>query len=435
MRKRLQQGLSLVLTMTLVLALAIPAAAVGELKLNVNGKETAADLVLRDARSFIEINTLAAVNGAEVEVAEELKVTINGKTYVPLRSVAENLGFQVKWTPGLVALERASEPEQTDQVEDSLTAMDVLVKSNQAAQEISTYSMSGYINQTMVMEMDGEEVPIETTSELFGQIQNDPMKLYLKQTVELPGGVPGDVPEEMLGSMEVETYIDEEFMYMKSPGQEGWLKMPHFLPMELLKEQQDITNDPLKAAKQMLEMGYDPVFGEDAVIDGRECYSIKASIDMAKAMESQQEMLQQIIGSVGQMTAAEMGAEVDPAQMEGFSKAFELILAKMMEEGVFDYQVTMFIDKETFLPAQMNLVMTMKFDFNVLEFMEVISEAVGEELPEELVEELQVDFKMNSSQQGEIRLFDYGAEFVEPDLTNVIEAGGLFNDLGTVPAE
>ncbi|NLL17995.1 MAG: hypothetical protein GX262_03095 [Clostridia bacterium] len=435
MRKRLQQGLSLMLTVTLVLALAIPAAAAGELKLNVNGKETAADLVLQDARSFIEINSLAAVTGAEVEVAEELKVTINGKTYVPLRSVAENVGFQVNWTPGLVVLERAAEPEQTEQVGDSLTAMDVLVKSNQAAQEINTYSMSGYINQTMVMEMDGEEVPIETTSELFGQIQNDPMKLYLKQTVELPGGVPGDVPEEMLSSMEVETYIDEEFMYMKSPGQEGWLKMPHFLPMELLKEQQDITNDPLKAAKQMLEMGYDPGFGDDAVIDGRECYTVKASIDMAKAMESQQEMLQQIIGSVGQMTAAEMGAEVDPAQMEGFSKAFELILAKMMEEGVFDYQVTMFIDKETFLPAQMNLVMTMKFDFNVLEFMEVISEAVGEELPEELVEELQVDFKMNSSQQGEIRLFDYGAEFVEPDLTNVIEAGGLFNDLGTVPSE
>lgn len=438
MRKKLQKGLSLMLAMTLVVALALPAAAAGELNLNVNGKEVAADLILQDDRSFIEVGSLAAVNGAEVEVADELKVTVNSKTYVPLRTVAENLGFQVKWTPGLVELERATEPEQAQQVKDGLTAMDVLVKSSQASQEINTYSMSGFINQTMVMEMDGEELPIEMTSELVGQIQNEPLKIYMKQTVELPGGVPGgpgEVPEEMAGAMEVETYIDEEFMYMKSPGQEGWVRMPHFLPMELLKEQQDITNDPIKAAQQMLEMGYDPSFGEDAVIEGRDCYTIKASIDMAKAMESQQELLQQLMGSVGQMTVAEMGGEVDPAQLEAFSQAFELILAKILEEGVFDYQVTMFIDKETFLPAQMNLAITMKLDFNMAEFMAIISEAVGEELPEELPAGLQVSLKLDSVQQGEIRVFDFGAEFAEPDLTDVIDAGGLFEGLGPVPAE
>lgn len=430
MRKRLQQALSLVLAVAFVLAVVVPAGAAGELKLEVNGEAAQADLILQNGTTLIELGSLEAINGAEVQVKEGDAQVINGKKYVPLRSVADSLGFQVNWTPGLISLERAVQ-EEASQVIDGLTAMDVLVKSNQAAQEINTYSMSGHINQKMMLDIDGETLPVDMTSEIFGHIQNEPMKIYMKQTIVLPEEAFEGLDEEaagLLGAMEVETYMDEEFMYIKTPDQEGWLKQPHFLPMELLKEQQQITNDPLQAAEQMLEMGFETRFGENVVIDGQECYTISANIDMAKALESQQELLREVMGSVGQMTVAELGGEMDPAMMDAFSQLFELIMNKIIEDGVLDYQVTMFVDKETFLPAQMNLEISMKLDINVQEFVKVIAEAIGEEISEEDLAELQTSFKFDIVQQGEIRMFGFGEEFVAPDLTNVI-------DLDAVPVE
>lgn len=273
------------------------------------------------------------------------------------------------------------------------------------------------------MEMDGEAEAVKMTHEIVGQFQNEPLKMYMKQIVALPEVTPEDLDEEaaaMLDGMEMEIYLDEEFMYTRMPGQEGWLKQPHFLPVELLKEQQQLSTDPLKAAEEMLTMGYAPSFGKNVVMDGRECYTVHATIDMAKAFESQQETLRQVIGSIGQATVNELGGEMDPAMAERVTQAIEAITQKILTEGIMDYRLTMYVDKETFLPAGMDLYLVMKLDLNVQELLQSLGDIIGEDVPEELAD-IQGNFRLETVQQGEIRVFDYGKEFVTPDLSNVID--------------
>lgn len=418
MRKRLQRALSTILAVVFVMSLVGAAGAAGELKLTVNGAAAEADLLLQDGTTLIELGNLEAINGAEVPDAAAKAVIVNGKKYVPLRAVAESLGFTVHWTPESIALERVA-PETID----GMTAMDVLVKSTQASQQVNTYSMAGTVDQEMAMEMDGEAEAVKMTHEIVGQFQNEPLKMYMKQIVSLPEVTPEDLDEEaaaMLDGMEVEIYLDEEFMYTRMPGQEGWLKQPHFLPVELLKEQQQLSTDPLKAAEEMLTMGYAPSFGKNVVIDGRECYTVHATIDMAKAFESQQETLRQVIGSIGQATVNELGGEMDPAMAERVTQAIEAITQKILTEGIMDYRLTMYVDKETFLPAGMDLYLVMKLDLNVQELLQSLGDIIGEDVPEELAD-IQGNFRLETVQQGEIRVFDYGKEFVTPDLSNVID--------------
>lgn len=419
MRKRVQHALSTIVAVVFVMFLVGTAAAAGELKLTVNGMAAEADLLLQKGTTLIELGDLEAVNGAEIPEAAAKAVVINGKKYVPLRAVAESIGFKVNWAPGLIALERQA-PEKID----GLTALEVLVKSNQASQQVNTYSLAGTVIQEMTMGMDGEAQTLTMAHEILGQFQNDPLKIYVKQILSLPEGLPeGEAAEGLPEAMEMETYMDEKFMYIKMPGQEGWLKQPHFLPVELLKQQQ-LTGDPMRAAEEMLAMGYESVFGPVTIIDGRECYTVKANIDMVKAFESQKEKLEQVFGSIGQMVVGDLNGEMDPAVAQRISQVIEEIMKKIFTEGIMDYRLTMYVDKETFLPAKMDFYMAMKVDLNVQELLQSIGDAIGEEVPADLAG-LESNFKLDTVQKGEVRVFDFGKEFVTPDLTNVIEPDAL----------
>lgn len=418
MRMKLRNGISFTMVLILVLALGIPAFAGPAMMLDVNGEGMAgAELIVKHGTTLVSTDTLGQLTEVDVQMEEqsvvvgEQKVSLSAepvrdgqKTYVPLRFVAEKLGFQVNWVPGQVSLIK-------EQLKADMTAMDVLVKSNEKTAEINTYAMSGSLIQNMAALLDGEmeDFVLNVKSDISALIQSEPMQIYMTQKTSIP--MEGTEMEE---EIEMETYLDEEFMYMKMPGRDEWLKQPHFLPMEVLKEQQELNTDPLRAVEQMLEMGMAPIFDEDMTIDGKDYYVVKTAIDMSKVMESQEELLQQIMGSVGGVMDS-----IPPEEMETFSSLFNIMMAEVLENGDFDYNYTMYIAQETLLPELLEYEMILKMDLDVFSLVKTISEAMGEEIPAGLLTELPANVKLDIAQKAEFKMFDFGKEFVKPDLSKV----------------
>lgn len=448
MGKKLRNGASLFITLLLIFALVLPVGANQDLEIIVNGEEIGdLELIFENGLTVVTLGSLSKILGAEKVVSQDGAVLIDEnkielvadpvvedeKTYVPLRFIAEKLGYQVDWVPGQIDLtkeELVIQEETEEESNDELTAMDVLVKSNQKAEEVNTYTMAGFMEQYVDAQLDGMEegFTMDMVSNFSGQVQNDPIELYMKQSVTIPE----ELAEEMDVDMEVETYMNEEFMYMKMPDQDAWLQMPHFLPVEMLKEQQQITGDPMKAAAQMLEMGMEPSFEEDVTIDGRDYYVIKTALDIKKMMDSQQELMGQIMGAMG----SQMNIGADEIGMA--SAVFEMILEEILAEGNFEFDYIIYIDKETFLPSSMKTYTSIDLELDIPQLLETISQVVGEEIPVEELGEIPARAQLNMIQKGEFTLSDFGGEFVKPDVSNALSPEDLYGEMPAmeeVPAE
>ncbi len=411
-----------VAVMILALSLALPVSAGTNMGLQVNGKAVdGADLLVENGVTLISVKTLEQLSEAEVSLTDQTLlvseqqvqlpsdvVTRGEARYVPLRFVGEALGYKVNWVPGLINVEK-------EQLKDGMTAAEVLVKSNQQAENINTYAMVGSLEQQMNAQLEeDEDLSLDMHSEFTGSIQSEPMRVYMKQTMEMLG----EETEELEMDLATETYLDEEYMYMKMPGEDQWLKQPHFLPMAALKEQQEVSSDPLRAMNQMLEMGMALSFDDDISLDGQDYYVINADIDMQKLMESQQELLQQIMGNMsGMMNSV---AAIPEEEMELFSSVLSTIIAEIMENADLDYYYTAYIEKQTFLPGMVDYNMNLKVDLDVKELLATISEALGEEFPEEILEEIPEKLKLDIAQKGQFKLLDFGKEFVKPDVSGAI---------------
>jgi hypothetical protein len=411
-----------VAVMILALSLALPVSAGTNMGLQVNGKAIdGADLLVENGVTLISVKTLEQLSEAEVSLTDQTLmvseqqvqlpsdvVTRGEARYVPLRFVGEALGYKVNWVPGLINVEK-------EQLKDGMTAAEVLVKSNQQAENINTYAMVGSLEQQMNAQLEeDEDLTLDMHSEFTGSIQSEPIQVYMKQTMEMLG----EETEELEMDLATETYLDEEYMYMKMPGEDQWLKQPHFLPMAALKEQQEVSSDPLRAMNQMLEMGMALSFDDDISLDGQDYYVINADIDMQKLMESQQELLQQIMGNMsGMMNSV---AAIPEEDMELFSSILSTIIAEIMENADLDYYYTAYIEKQTFLPGMVDYNMNLKVDLDAKELLATISEALGEEFPEEMLEEIPEKLKLDIAQKGQFKLLDFGKEFVKPDVSGAI---------------
>ncbi|MDD4238567.1 MAG: copper amine oxidase N-terminal domain-containing protein [Desulfotomaculaceae bacterium] len=357
--------------MTVVLV--SPAFAAGEVQLQVNGDMVPSPILYLDNDvTMISADTYARLSGADFsEAGNDFTITENGNilsltngkneamlgdqavelpraplktddvVYVPLRAVSSAFGFEVGWDTEkwLVSLVR-------DETRDGMTPFDLLAKSTAASQAYNTYSMDGTYDMDMEMMVDGklvEDAPQNLATTLTGQIQNDPIQLYMIQKVN--ANEAGQIPE-----MVIEMYMDGEKMFMKMPDQD-WLAMDLPFSPEFWKEQQDIQSDPLKAISQMKEMGILVNYGNDTTVNGQDYYVVNASLDIDKFMENFQEMFQSA------MQATSSGeAQENPADMQQQ-------MQKIMENAQLDYFYKILINKETLISdiikfnAKMDLTM------------------------------------------------------------------------------
>lgn len=419
----MKKNLVIVLTLIMILTLSAVPAMAEEVTINVNSDRLkSADNYITDGVTMIGLNDYLHFAGADVawngdsftitEDGKSLSMTVNqltarlngsevqapmaparvaGGVVIPLRFVAGSFGYSVGWDGGqsLVTLSRK-------ETKDGMSPEELLAKSSAECRKINTYTMQGAIDMNIKIDGGAEEMPGGTQkikSDFYGQIQNDPLKAYIKQTLQPEAGIPG------LSGTTVETYMDDSKIYMKLPGQEKWTVMDMPFPADFIKQQQDIQSNPLKAVEQMKEIGMLCNFGNDVSRDGQEYYVVNAKLDMEKFMEG----YQKIIGDVTKSLPADLNKGQD---IQG-------VMQELLKNMKMDYYCTTYINKKTLLSDLVSFDMKLKFTIDPSKL------GINDEKAESKAFSLQEDLA------GEFKITDTGKPFVAPDVSAAVPADQL----------
>jgi len=416
----------LIVTLAFVLLMvsaSFSAFAADNIQLLVNGDAVPVPgLYIENDVSMIPVDIYTRLAGADVRLsnANDFAITENGETlsltlgkkeallgdklislpvepvkteeniFIPLRAVSSAFGFEVGWDgeQRLVTLTR-------NETRDGMPVSDLLVKSTAACLEYNTYSMEGLFNIDMDITADDkavDEAPKNVTSKLSGQIQNDPFQVYMSQTIT-------PVAENNIPEVVVETYMNQEKMYIKVPGQDWIVQDMPFSP-EFWKQQQDIQSDPLKAVAQMKEMGILLNYGNDVTVNGTDYYVVNATLDMDKFRQGYQNSFQQATQGIPQDTASG-----DPADLQKQ-------MQELFENADMEYNYSVLINKETLISD------IIKFDARIEMTMENPEPVkTGEEQQDSEPQEVHMNIKLN----GDITVTGLGSPFNTPDLSGAIE--------------
>lgn len=418
--------------LVLLASVSFPAFAAENLQLQVNGDIVPAPgLSLEGDISMIPADIYARLSGADtgLTAANDFTITENGMTMklvpgskeailgdkpillpvepvnkdgsvlIPLRAVSSAFGFQIGWDAEkrLVTLTRS-------ETRDGLSVSDLLAKSTVASQTYNTYSMEGLININMDLTTDGktvEQAPKNMTTKLTGQIQNDPLQIYMNEIIKVPGA--GDTYQETA----VEMFMTQEKMYIKAPGQ-GWMASDMPFSPEFWKQQQDIQSDPLKAAALMKEMGVLLNFGNDTVVDGTDYYVVNATMDMNKFKQGYEKMIQQAVQGMPQ------GASVNSEEMQ-------LMMQKLLQNSQLDYSYSILINKKTLISD------IIKFDGHMIMNMDNPQAGQSKGDPGVVAPS---EIKIDMTFKGDMSISDLGGEFKAPD----ISAAGELNMTPQTPS-
>lgn len=413
MKKNFLKTLSL--ASLLAFLVAMPVGAAQEVKFSVNGEQAVVNSYLENGVTMIGVDSFARITGATwEESADAVKIVKNGKAliltvgkknasldgssyslakapekvqeqlYIPLRSVSQALGMEVAWdrAESRVNLE-------INETRAGLTPVELLVKSEQAAQAVNTYSMEGSFTIDMAMRAeDVEETVPSMVTTISGQVQNEPFQTYLIQTMEMPG------MEE--SALEMETYMTEEKIYVKGPDGQWTVQDLPFGP-EFWQEQRALQSDPLQAAAQLREMGMLLTFSDDTVIDGQDYYVVNGLLDMEKFREAYPEIMEQALGAVP-LPAADL-------------EQVQLLIQKLLENMNMDYFYRVYINQDTLMSDRVDCKIFMDLVLDLKELGEM-DEEVLEGMPQ------QVELKMDM--EGRFIIKDVGRPFEAPDVSQAL---------------
>jgi hypothetical protein len=416
-RKLIQKVL---LTLFILLIVALPAAA-EEVNITLNGQAaTFVDAYMENGVTMIDVHSFAKLSGAKVDTTtdsigifknnvnlflavDKREAQLGGKAvqlpfapiksgenvYVPLRYLCDLFGYNLSWDNANAAVNI-----EVIETKNGMSPLEVLNKANEATQEINTYSMDGSFIIDMDMSADGQQQISMNglTTTMSGQIQNQPMEVYLIQTMELPILL-GQEDSQMI----METYMTEEKMYFKSSDQ-PWTVQDMVIPPEFWQEQQNIQSNPLEAAAQMKEMGIILTFSDDVVVDDKEYYVVNALLDMDSFREAGLQIMEQVMGSMPNQ-------DIDLAKLEE-------IIDQILSEGKIDYYYTSLINKETFISDI--LLLDMKFDLPIS--LPEIADSFTDDDTTALPQTMHIKMKMT----GEFRIKDIGKPFEAPNVKDAI---------------
>ena len=429
-----RKAVAMLVTLSLVVLLAFPAYAAQDLRLQVNGGSfDVAEMCIIDDYSMISVDKFAYLTGTDLTwldgdnfvlngnyrtlpftvgaaVATDgvgtvdlpvAPVRLDGVVYIPLRAVSDAMGFTVDWDGAsrLVSLNR-------DEVRDGMTALDLLIKSNEVQDGINNWGINGNF-QIKVNAMLGEEALVEegfdSTAAISGEIQIEPFLANIKQTVT---GMGAPAP------MVVETYIVENKIYTRVDGAE-WLYMESPMLEELLNSSMGAMGDPMHMTAFMKDMHKMVVFGNDTVVDGNNYYVVNAFLNPEALASTIDEMVKQLAIGITELNEPEMEA------------ALSLLQNMQME-----CRYTALINKDTFISDIINIDIKVVLPLNLSDLV-----GVGE------IEDAALDgfagqtIMMELYESGSLKMSDLGGVFNAPDVSGAVSIDDLRNAAGDGAAD
>ena len=329
-------------------------------------------------------STEASFNG-RIEAMPLAPYKANDDYILPLRYVLEAFGAKVDWNAATYEISVAS-----PQVNIS-AAEQLLGKISEATMANNTYKMKSDVAMQMDMNMDGQNINMKMSGDLDASIQQKPMLITMTMAMKLdeisaPEEMPaGEIPEELLKSQMV---VNENGFFMTMPGVDGWVKLDEMegLDFNKLMEQYG-SQDPVQSIMQMREFGAEVTILEDKVIDGK-AYGV---LNIVMGQEALANYLNDIMGQLGGL-----GVNLPEAEKAEFDAVMKDLFSNINADIAYD----IVYDKDTFLPAVMELDMTMNMNMTI---------PANEELetPEQTMQ-----IKMN--QKAAYQMYDYGVEFEVP---------------------
>lgn len=225
----------------------------------------------------------------------------------------------------LAACNQTAEPVEkngtnNDKKKSSLTVEQLFERSTEASAKIKSFTVNMDLKQNMSGVPEVGDMAIDSTIEM--KYVADPIQMYQKMKMNMGKEV---------GTMDTEVYLTKDGMFMYDPTQGGWMKFPKDMSDQLmnLTNQQGNPGDELKKLQSFID---DLTYKEDD--NG---YILKLSASGEK--------LNQFIKETMKSVAPEM------AQDEILNDAMKINSAK--------YEIV--IDKETYLPKQLNIDMDLDF--------------------------------------------------------------------------
>ncbi|MEK4280919.1 MULTISPECIES: DUF6612 family protein [unclassified Cytobacillus] len=214
-----------------------------------------------------------------------------------------------------------TEKEETNTEESSeMTLEEVLKKSTEASQELKSFSVKMNMNQEMSSGAEGENMNIDSVIDM--DVTTDPMAFYQKMAMSMAGA------EE---SFDMESYFNEDGMFLYDAAGKQWMKFPKEMSDDLIQMSSQQTN-PGEELKKLQEFVDDFTFEQD-----EKSFILKLKADGEKFNDF----------------VKETAAETLPPEMAANGEMLE----NMNIKGV-EYEIV--IDKETFYPNVLNMVMDME---------------------------------------------------------------------------
>ncbi|MGI6685912.1 MAG: hypothetical protein ACOX47_10695 [Bacillota bacterium] len=386
----------LLMGLMIVLLLAETVLADELVSLKFNGQEFQADIYVDEGVSFIPAASLVKIPG----------IAVREEGYVPLRKFFESNEGIVDWDH-IQKQVIVSWREKNDE----WSADELVLESSKVMQELNTYKMKGNAAMEMSISGSGQENPAipEMNTYMEGVFQQQPLAMYIKQTVELPASVTSvkdtELSEEeaalfQQGEMVTEMVWTDQAIYQKTPLLDQWIVQD----LGDLDMMGNLTNllqtSPQQSLEMMRKFGIVYVFGEDVVLDGQEYYTVKNYVDS----KTFKKILEEYMGSInmaGLMAGSQALPEQDEEGMAASVNEMQRVLEQLLATMELNYYIDSLINKETLLTEGMLYDMKMKY---------AMDETVNPEGP------VNIEMKMN----GDFQLYDFGTDIKLPDVSNSI---------------
>ncbi len=317
---------------------------------------------------------------------------VGNQILVPFRAVSEMLGAEIGWNQ-----KERKILVQYHEAKNNMTPLEVLTRSSQSMADINSYKMRAGIDMIIDVNIPGEMPQQQKMTTLIdASLQENPLLMYMEIKM---------IPEEPLNDQELvsEIVFNEEGFFLYIP-EAGWVlfDIPGLDMKDLVEEYG--SQDPVKTAEQMQELGALFSFAPDQSREGKNYWVVKVTLDPAS--------FSKMMASLGEQLS-QMGIGLADHGGQDMNQVLQDMLENMELFMVYD----LWVNQDTFM----------------MEYMDLIADiAMVMDIPDP---DMPGKAQISMQQQASYEIYDFGVSFQVPEITDFLTMDQFMTEMLTLAPE